>query len=346
MSESNLPVPSVPAAAPYLPTAAAPASPRPKTIGDVLERTYRLTRGYFKLLVGIAAIPSGIVLVLVLLLEAALWIPMFRQWPNPPSPEAMLHALTPAIVIPVFVGFFLLSLAIFSIYLAAASHASVQADSGIRVTLGEAYELAWRRGGRYLWLLVLCYVYACLPLLLIEAAVLLGANAFAHSGAASTPALFLLVPLVFLVYLGAVVYTILMGLRLSLAFPACVAEGLTASAAIKRSFQLTRGAKGRIFLVILVIYAALYVGILVVEVAVGIVAAVGFLAASVAGLHPAAPWSYIGLGLLGLFAFAAMILFISLTYAAVTTALAVLYHDQRMRKDGPPPATLQAGEAV
>jgi hypothetical protein len=66
----------------------------------------------------------------------------------------------------------------------------------------------------------------------------------------------------------------------------------------------------------------------------------------VAGLHPAAPWSYIGLGLLGLFAFAAMILFISLTYAAVTTALAVLYHDQRMRKDGPPPATLQAGEAV
>jgi hypothetical protein len=41
-----------------------------------------------------------------------------------------------------------------------------------------------------------------------------------------------------------------------------------------------------------------------------------------------------------------MILFISLTYAAVTTSLAVLYHDQRMRKDGPGPATPQAGEAV
>jgi len=49
---------------------------------------------------------------------------------------------------------------------------------------------------------------------------------------------------------------------------------------------------------------------------------------------------------LGLCALGAMILFISLNYAAVTTALAVLYHDQRLREDGPPPATQQAGEAV
>jgi len=346
MSESNVPVPSVPADVSYLPAVAAPASPRSKTIGEVLDRTYRLARSYFKLLVGIAANPSGIVLVLVFSLEAALWILMIRQWPNPPSPEAMLHALTPAIIVPVFVGFALLSLAIFSIYLAAASHASVQADLGVKVTLREAYELAWRRGGRYLLLLVLCYVYACLPLLVIEAAVLLGATAFARSGGTPAPALFFLLPLVILLYLGAIVYCILMGLRLSLAFPACVAEGLTASAAIKRSFQLTYGAKGRIFLVILVIYAALYAGIFVAEIAVGVVVAVGVGVAAVAGLHPAAPWSYIGLGLLGLCALGAMILFISLNYAAVTTALAVLYHDQRLREDGPPPATQQAGEAV
>ncbi|MGD0858491.1 MAG: hypothetical protein ABR912_04145 [Terracidiphilus sp.] len=346
MNESNAPVPSVPAAVPYLPTAAAPALPRPKTIGDVLERTYRLTRGHFKLLVGIAAIPSGIVLLLALSMEAAIWIPLIRQWPNSPSPGAMLHHPPPAIVIPVFVGFALLSLAIFSIYLAAASYASVQADSGVGVTLREAYELAWRRGGRYLWLLVLCYLYACLPLLAIEAAVLLGANAFAHSGSASTPALFFLLPLALLLYIGAIVYAILIGLRLSLAFPACVTEGLTASAAIKRSFQLTRGAKGRIFLVLLVIYAALYAGIFVAEIAVGVVVAVGVGVAAAAGLHPAAPWSYIGLGLLGFCAFGAMTLFISLNYAAVTAALAVLYHDQRLRKDGPGSATLQTGEAV
>jgi hypothetical protein len=41
-----------------------------------------------------------------------------------------------------------------------------------------------------------------------------------------------------------------------------------------------------------------------------------------------------------------MIFFTALRGAALTTALAVLYNDQRLRKDGPPPAPLQVGEAV
>jgi hypothetical protein len=39
-----------------------------------------------------------------------------------------------------------------------------------------------------------------------------------------------------------------------------------------------------------------------------------------------------------------MVLFISVTYAALVSALAVLYHDQRMRKDGRLPVPAQAGE--
>ena len=346
MNESNLPVPPVPAAVPYVQAAAGPSSYSPKTIGQVLDRTYRLTRGYFKLLVGIAAIPSGIVLLLVGLLEAVIWIPMIRQFPNPPSPQAMLQHLTPGVVIPVFIGFALLNLAIFSIYMAAASFASVQADSGVRVTLRDAYRLAFHRGGRHVALLLLMYLCACLPLLVIEAAVLLGAAAFVHRGAPPPSALFLLLPLVFLLYLGAAVYAVLVGLRLSLAFPACVTEGLAAVAAIKRSFQLSRGAMGRIFLVILVIYLVLYAGFLAIEFVAILVAVIAAVAAAAAHLHPAAPWSYIGLGLLGVGGLAAMILFVSLTYAATMAALAVLYNDQRLRKDGPPPAPLQVGEAV
>jgi len=37
-----------------------------------------------------------------------------------------------------------------------------------------------------------------------------------------------------------------------------------------------------------------------------------------------------------------MVLFISITYASLTTALAVLYHDQRLRNDSPLPAPQQA----
>lgn len=346
MNEPNVPAPPVSAAAPSIPAAAGASSFGPKTIGQILDRTYRLTRSHLKLLVGIAAIPSGIVLLLVMSLEAVFWIPMIRHWPKPPSPEAMLQYLTPSVIIPVMVGFGLLNLAIFSIYLAAASYASVQADSGVEVTLREAYGMALHRGGRHACLLLLMYLCAGLPLLAIEVAGLLGISAFARSGGTPAPALFLLLPLVFLLYLGALVFAILMGLRLSLAFPACVAEGLTAIAAIKRSFQLSRGAMGRIFLVILVVYAVVIAGLLAIEFVAVMVAVIAAIAVSVAHLHVAAPWSYIGLGLLGVCGFAAMILFISLTYAAMTTALAVLYRDQRLRKDGPPPARQQAGEAV
>jgi hypothetical protein len=344
MNESNLPVPPV-SAAPFAPAATASMTGF-KTFGQVLDRTYRLTRSHFKLLVGMAAIPSGIVLLLVMSLEVVIWIPMLRQFPNPPSPEAMLQYLTPGVIVPVLIGFVLLNLAIFSIYLAAASHASVQADLGVEVTLREAYGMALQRGGRHLWLLLLMYLCTALPLLLIEAAGLLGISALVRSGGTPAPALFLLLPLVFLLYLGALVYAILMGLRLSLAFPACVAEGLTAIAAIKRSFQLSRGAMGRIFLVLLVVYAVVVAGFLVIEFVAIMVAVVAAIVAMVAHIHLAAPWSYIGLGLVGVCGFAALVLFTSLTYAATMAALAVLYNDQRLRKDGLPPAAPQAGEVV
>lgn len=140
-----------------------------------------------------------------------------------------------------------------------------------------------------------------------------------------------------------------MGLRLSLAFPACVEEGLTARAAIKRSFELTLGAKGRIFLVLLVVYALLYAVMLVAELVAMVVFGIVVIAGMVAQVHIAAPWSYIGLGLLAVFFLAAFLLFTAVTWAAVTASLSVLYHDQRLRIDGPllaaPPAP-QPGEAV
>lgn len=316
----------------------------PKTFGQILDHTYRLTRTNFKLVVGIAAYPSCLLLLLIGLLEAAVWVPMIRHWHTPPSPEALFHYLTPSVIIPIVVVFILFSLAIFSIYLAAASYASTQADSGVKVTIRESYALAWRHGGRYLWLLVLCYVYAFLPLLLAEGAALVGAIAFTRGGGAHNPAVFLLIPLAVLVYIAALVYGIIMGLRLSLTFPACVEENLTVRAAIRRSFQLVRGAKGRIFLVVLVVYAILYAALIVIELVTMLLGAIGFFLAMALHAHFTPPWSYMGLSVLGICVFAALLFFISLTYAALVAALAVLYHDQRLRKDGPLPASAQAPE--
>jgi len=338
MSESNAPIPYV--------QAAGSSSFGPKTISQILDRTFRLTRSHFKLFVGISAVPSALLLLVIAGLEAVFWIPMLRQLPKPPDPGVMLHAFTPAIIFPAVIVMMLLNLAIFSVYLAAASYAATQADLGVKITIGDAYGLAWKRLRTHLWLLTLCYIYAFFPVLLIEVSVLVGGGLLVHSGMTASPLVFLLIPLAALLYLAALVYGILMELRLSLAFPACVTQELTASVAIKRSFQLTRGAKGRIFLVILVIYALLYAGILVAELGAALLALIGVLIAMVLHVHPQAPWSYIGIGVLGFIAFAAMILFISLTYASLMTALAVIYNDQRLRTDGMPTQPAAAGEAV
>jgi MFS family permease len=326
-------------------TSSSPTPVAPKTFGQILDRTSRLMRTHFKLLVGIAAFPSILMMLAIGLMEAVIWIPMIRQFPQQPTPQAMFHNFTSAVLILVFVAFSLLCLVIFSIYLAAASYASTRADSGVKVTVGEAYSLALRQKARYLWLMVLMHMYLYVPLAAVLALVGLAAallHFVAGVGAGSWSMFFLVLTLA-LLYLGFLVYAILIMLRFALAFPACVVEDLPAWASMQRSAKLTSGAKGRIFLVILVVYAALYAAMLAIELLAILLGAIGAIVMMVLHAHVTAPWSYIGLGAIGICAFAGMVLFISLTYAALVTALAVLYNDQRLRKDGPLPASPQAG---
>jgi membrane-anchored glycerophosphoryl diester phosphodiesterase (GDPDase) len=148
--------------------------------------------------------------------------------------------------------------------------------------------------------------------------------------------LFFLIPLAALFYLGSIVYAIFMSLRLSLAFPACVHENLTAMQAIRRSGVLTNGAKGRIFLVLLVIYAISYVAVMILY-------AVGLFAFAIGALTGAGHASLtspitIALAVAGVLVLLALVfLWSAVLMAAYSTAFAVLYRDQCLRKDGPPP---------
>ena len=134
-------------------------------------------------------------------------------------------------------------------------------------------------------------------------------------------------------------YILLLLLMYLLAFPACVVEGLTAREAIRRSGQLTRHAKGRIFLVMLVIFAICYVLMMVSALAVFALAMFGafVLPAMHVSLQP--PWSYLGFGLIGVVWLVLMFLWMTLPWASSMTALAVIYRDQRLRIDGPLPST-------
>jgi hypothetical protein len=264
---------------------------------------------------------------------AIAFIPIFSQLPKQPDPAQMFRLFLPSMII-----IMPLSLVVFALYLAASIHAAMQANLGIPITFREAYQVAWKRIGRYLWLLFLAYIIAFLPMLVIELAMIVPMQLFAMGKSGSLTPLVYIIPLEMLLFIAAMVYGVIMAIRLSLAFPASLAEDLTARAALRRSGQLTQGAKGRIFLVLLVIYALGYaaemVGIMVLVVVIGIgalvMAACGVQLLSVAGI--------IGIVLASLCFAAFLYLWMSLLWSAFSTAFAVLYHDQRLRKEGPLPA--------
>ena len=255
------------------------------------------------------------------------------------APQLTHGSAIPATPPPLFFGliflFYPVILLVYALYLPAAFSAATQADRGVVVSFRQAYGVAWSRFGRSLWLMVLCMLILILPAVVI-AALIGGGAALMHHGAAAGagPAYaFFLIPLLVLLYLGILVYSVLIMLRFAVAYPACIEEDLPAWKALKRSADLTGGAKGRIFLVLLVVYAVVYaVEIVCILVLVGsgggrcfrrgVCARDGWLA----GIHHSGrSWRVRLRGHGRSLRFA--------SYAAFTTALAVLYHDQRLRKD-------------
>ena len=172
-----------------------------------------------------------------------------------------------------------------------------------------------------------------LELLLFGATGLLSAN-----NAEPNPALLVLIPLLVLLFIGAMVYGTIIAMRLSLAFPAALAEDLPAVAALRRSGQLTQGAKGRIFLVLLVVYALGYAAEMVGFMVLAAVIGVGALIMAACGVQMPSVAGIIGLVLAGLCVIAVLYLWTALLWSAFSTSFAVLYHDQRLRKGGQPAA--------
>jgi uncharacterized membrane protein len=315
------------------------------TFGQILDRTFRLMRANLRLFLGMAAVPSGAIFAVFLPAMALMLIavsPQLRGQTGPPEVfPAILAGVCFAIGYPVM-------LAVFALYLAAASYAATRTDLGSPVTFREAYGVGWRRFGRHLWLMILGALYAIVPVLASVLVIALGAILlYAAAGESfGSYAALMLIPLGVLLYIAAAVYSIVIALRFSLAYPVCVAEGLPAWASLKRSGQLTKGAKGRIFLLLLVVYALTYVASLVCIAIFFVVAALGAFAAMLAQVTQDSPAFFILIGLAVLGYLLIIMISCLLSYAAFTTALGVIYHDQRLRKDGPAGAPLAAGESA
>jgi hypothetical protein len=306
-----------------------PAMPYPMTFGKILDRIFGLMRSQLKLFIAVSTVPAVAMILMMALFFAIAFVPIFSQLPKQPDPQQMFRLFLPSM-------FFImpLSLLVFALYLAASIHAAMQANLGIPITFREAYQVAWKRIGRYLWLLFLIYIIAFLPMLVMELVMIVPMQLFAMGKSGPLTPLVYLIPLEMLLFIAALVYGVIIAMRLSLAFPASLAEDLTARAALRRSGQLTQGAKGRIFLVLLVIYALGYAAEMVGIMALGAVVGIGALAMAACGVQMPSVAGTIGIVLASLCFVAFLYFWMALLWSAFSASFAVLYHDQRLRKDG------------
>jgi len=228
-----------------------------------------------------------------------------------------------------------LMIVISALYEPAAAYAALNANTGTRVTFGNAWAAAWSHAGRYIWLAILRALIVMAPIIVFGALFVgsVGLSLIHGRVGTDSSAMVAIFPLIMLFYLGAMVYAVLVMLRLVLAVPACVAEDMSAWKSLRRSNQLTHGAKGRIFLLALLIYAIGYAAFLVAEMVIfflgAMVALVGML------LHVAmAPWGYIGIGVGAVIFLCAYLFWLALIAGAYQTLFAMVYQDQRLRLEG------------
>jgi hypothetical protein len=303
-----------------------------KTFGQILDRVLQLMRANWRLFVGIALVPGAGMIAYFGIMFAA-YFPVVKSF--------LLHqtlGFSPMAMVRIAAAYILgliLMIVIFSLYEPAAAYAALQANAGTRVTFRSAWVVAWSKAGRYIWLAILRALIVMAPIFVFAALFIgsLGLSLAHGRGGTDSAAMVAFFPLIMLFYLGAMVYAVLVMLRLVLAVPVCVAEDVSAWDGIRRSNQLTRGAKGRIFLLGLLIYAIAYAAFLVAEMVIFFLGAMVALAGMLLHLTMA-PWGYIGIGAAGVVFLCMYILWYACVWAAYTTLFAVVYQDQRLRLEG------------
>ena len=218
---------------------------------------------------------------------------------------------------------------------AANNRAVAWVHMGEPATIRSAYQSILPRIGRYLWLMFLKTFFAGTPLIVLYAAFIgviiyfqnkgvIPQPGFAPQAAAAAHGTEFLVfggisLILGLLMFPALIYCILMGLRYALAVPACVVENLRARPAIKRSIELSKWSRGRIFMLWLLV-AIVEVGLLTITQI--------FFVIPVFKHHQQLP---VGLRVLQQF-----VAFLTNAFVGpiLATGLTLFYYDQRVRKEG------------
>ena len=298
----------------------------PSTLGEILDRTAHLYRVRFLVFLGIASFPIG------LLLVYAGGIALLVSWANtgekPQNVDPTGYAI--AVFSLVAIGFAALALflGVSALAAAAMNHAASRASLGQTITIRDSYKAAWRRGWRAIGLyfveIIAIWVLpfgAWFVLVFLSAGI---AALMASLGIGGGGFFFLIE---FLVVVGLAVYGFWIALQLSLAFPTFVVEQMGVWAALRRSFSLAKGTRGRILLLYLLCAALNWI----LSMAVMFPVLIGMALIRGAG----SPQNAQTFGIvLALVIYGSGFLVQALTRPVYGIALMLFYYDQRIRQEG------------
>ncbi|MGA2809240.1 MAG: hypothetical protein ABSE87_14010 [Terracidiphilus sp.] len=216
---------------------------RPSNLGEILDRSLAFYRARFLVFFGIAVLPAGVVLAFAsaLFLFFA-WLGSGAAGSVPPRAAQIFSWLIVA-------GIMLLALpicvAVSALGTAALNHAAARTYRDEKIAILAACKDAWKRGWRYLWLYFLQGLFAVVAPLVVFGGALLATTIASALRVSSAD--MLLGSVAIAAGTGFSVWFLLALPRLWLAFPVCVVEQTTAWAALRRGYRLSKGTRGRLF---------------------------------------------------------------------------------------------------
>lgn len=206
---------------------------RPMSTAQVLDRTFFLYRSNFVLFAGIASIPPAFLLVAQMIGFA---IP--KPANNLPGFPSGIAAITAGVIVGIGILLYLVG---YSLATGASIYAVSNAHLGKTTTISQSYRSVSNRVGA----IIATSICTGLAIFAVSAISILAG--FALVKVMGPRSVLILVP----VGLIGIFFLIRLILRYSIATPACVLEKLGPIKSINRSFSLSKGSEGRIFLIIL-----------------------------------------------------------------------------------------------
>ena len=225
------------------------AALRPMNLGEILDRTFAIYRKKFVLFVGIAALPAAAMLAI----HAAdiAWVHTDRLIAAADATQSGRAALNWLLSY----GYYHVSGFVSLLFLPAFVQLASCEVFGESTTIVASLRFALARWRRYLWLAFLKWAAVLILPEALAFGVLFGIGTLEDKlGLMGDPSPLTIVTVLLPIPVGIYLF-IRTGACLSLAFPAAALEEISAWKSLRRSWKLTRGSRGRIFIAWLMVFA-------------------------------------------------------------------------------------------